>query len=236
MATLIYFLKALYAYCTDFVINLANLTGLSYYEINFILFILLYPLLLFLAVSIFLFQKSRLRKLKNQTTISPNHEIGHELKSLTKFQIYLLTNLAWITLIVWETKRIYAESAKYYTAKLLNNEYPPEADSIIIPIMDETFFAFSLLCCILVVFNLFIFASTRKANLPAPLFNLPPTYSSYAILWEIFIGMGLLIDLVTSAFLIRIGLWMQAIISMFLGYILLNIRAGHVKRKINTQN
>jgi hypothetical protein len=230
MATLIYFLKALYAYCTDFVINLANLTGLSYYEINFILFILLYPLLLFLAVSMFLFQKNRLRKLKNQTTISQNHKIDHELKSLTKFQIYLFTNLAWFTLIVWETKRIYAESAKYYTEKLLNNEYPPEADSIIIPIMDETLFAFSLLCCILVFFNLFIFASTRKANLPAPLFNLPPTYSIDAILWEVFIGMGLFIDLIAITYLSWSGLYIQAIITLFLGYILLNIRAGQVNK------
>jgi hypothetical protein len=36
----------LYNYCTDFVINLANFTGLSYYEINFILFCVLYPMLM----------------------------------------------------------------------------------------------------------------------------------------------------------------------------------------------
>jgi hypothetical protein len=232
MATLIYFLKALYAYCTDFVINLANLTGLSYYEINFILFILLYPLLLCLSVSMFLFQKNRLNKLKNRSTISQNLENDYELKSLTKFQIYLFTNIAWITLIVWETIRIYAESTKYYTEKLLANEYPPEADSIIIPIMDETLFVFGLLCCILVFINLFIFASTRKANLPTPLFNLPPKYSIDAILWEILIGTGLLINLIVSAYLTRSGLYIQAIITLFLGYILLNIRAGQLNKNI----
>lgn len=51
-----------YNYCTDFVINLANILNLSYYEINFILFILLYPALIFGSVLLFLIQKWRLRK------------------------------------------------------------------------------------------------------------------------------------------------------------------------------
>lgn len=50
-----------YNYCTDFVINLANILNLSYYEINFILFILLYPALIFGSVLLFLIQKWRLR-------------------------------------------------------------------------------------------------------------------------------------------------------------------------------
>ncbi len=33
----------IYAYCTDFVINLANILNLSYYEVNFILFCILFP-------------------------------------------------------------------------------------------------------------------------------------------------------------------------------------------------
>lgn len=36
----------LYGYCTDFMINLANLTGYSYYEVNLVLFGFVYPLLL----------------------------------------------------------------------------------------------------------------------------------------------------------------------------------------------
>ncbi len=54
-----------YNYCTDLIINLANLTGLSYYEINFIVFILIYPTLLILAPALYLFQKRRLKNLKN---------------------------------------------------------------------------------------------------------------------------------------------------------------------------
>ena len=51
-----------YNYCTDFVINLANILNLSYYEINFILFIIGYPALIFGSVLLFLIQKWRLRK------------------------------------------------------------------------------------------------------------------------------------------------------------------------------
>ena len=42
----------IYAYCTDFVINLANLSGLSYYEINAIIFCIVWPL--FTIILIFL--------------------------------------------------------------------------------------------------------------------------------------------------------------------------------------
>lgn len=54
-----------YAYCTDFVINLANITGLSYYEINALLFCILYPLLAFGLPLLFIIQKRRLIKIKN---------------------------------------------------------------------------------------------------------------------------------------------------------------------------
>ena len=62
MNLILHFFKWLYAYCTDFIINLANLTGLSYYEVNFVIFIVLYPLSLFLAVFLYLRQRSRLRQ------------------------------------------------------------------------------------------------------------------------------------------------------------------------------
>ena len=53
----------IYAYCTDFIINLANITGLSYFEINTLLFCFIYPFLTLALLTIFLFQKKRLRKL-----------------------------------------------------------------------------------------------------------------------------------------------------------------------------
>jgi hypothetical protein len=58
----------LYVYCTDFIINMSNLVGISYYEFNFIVFCIVYPfLLLFLGIrflylnySLYKFKKSRL--------------------------------------------------------------------------------------------------------------------------------------------------------------------------------
>lgn len=60
-----------YNYCTDFVINLANILNLSYYEINFILFIIVYPALVVGIGFLYLIQKSRLtywqRKLESKS-------------------------------------------------------------------------------------------------------------------------------------------------------------------------
>ena len=53
----------IYVYCTDFIINLANIFNLSYYEINAIIFCFLYPLLLVGLIVIYLFQKRRLNKI-----------------------------------------------------------------------------------------------------------------------------------------------------------------------------
>ncbi len=53
----------IYSYCTDFVINLANILNLSYYEINFIVFCILYPLLIIVSLGFHIRQKIRLNKL-----------------------------------------------------------------------------------------------------------------------------------------------------------------------------
>ena len=55
-----------YVYCTDFMINLANLLDWSYYEINAVIFCFLYPLLLVGLTFIYFRQKRRLRKLQIQ--------------------------------------------------------------------------------------------------------------------------------------------------------------------------
>lgn len=58
--------KAVFNYCTDFVINLANITGLSYYEINTLLFIVLRPLLTVVLGLLLLVQKIRLNRIKER--------------------------------------------------------------------------------------------------------------------------------------------------------------------------
>lgn len=56
-----------YAYCADFVINLANILGLSYYEINTLIFVILYPLLVVGLTCLFIIQVLRLRYWKKKT-------------------------------------------------------------------------------------------------------------------------------------------------------------------------
>lgn len=55
-----------YNYCTDFVIHVANLSNLSYYEINFMLFCILYPVLVFGLISIFIYQGHRWKRLSRK--------------------------------------------------------------------------------------------------------------------------------------------------------------------------
>lgn len=54
-----------YAYCTDFVINLANILGVSYYEINTLIFVILYPLLVIGLTCLFIIQVLRFKHKKN---------------------------------------------------------------------------------------------------------------------------------------------------------------------------
>ena len=58
-----------YVYCTDFVINLANLTDTSYYEVNFFLFCVLYPFLLLLLPTIALYLKLKLHRVRNTNKV-----------------------------------------------------------------------------------------------------------------------------------------------------------------------
>ncbi|MGK0366341.1 MAG: hypothetical protein ACI85O_003414 [Saprospiraceae bacterium] len=56
----------LYWYCTDFCINAANLLGISYVEFNFILFLIIFPLVTIIMIlgNLRLFVKSF--RLKNK--------------------------------------------------------------------------------------------------------------------------------------------------------------------------
>ena len=64
MSTFHNFINWIYAYCTDFIINLANLIGLSYYEVNFFIFCLLFPLLFTGLLILVYLQKRQLKRLR----------------------------------------------------------------------------------------------------------------------------------------------------------------------------
>ena len=58
--------KHLYVYCTDFIINLANLFGVSYYEVNTVIFCFLYPVILTVLLVVYIKKRTELRKLIKQ--------------------------------------------------------------------------------------------------------------------------------------------------------------------------
>ena len=45
MEAIVTFFKLVYVYCTDFIINISNVFGISYYETNLFVFCFLYPFL-----------------------------------------------------------------------------------------------------------------------------------------------------------------------------------------------
>ncbi len=45
METIVTLFKLVYVYCTDFLINISNIFGISYYETNLFVFCFLYPFL-----------------------------------------------------------------------------------------------------------------------------------------------------------------------------------------------
>lgn len=58
----------IYVYCTDFIIHAANLLDSSYYEINFLFFCFLYPLLLAGLFVLFVIQRYRWKKINHYDT------------------------------------------------------------------------------------------------------------------------------------------------------------------------
>lgn len=53
-----------YVYCTDFIINVANLLSISYYDVNAMIFCILWPAITIILTSIYIIQKIRLGRLK----------------------------------------------------------------------------------------------------------------------------------------------------------------------------
>lgn len=52
----------IYAYCTDFVINLANILNLTYYEVNAIIFCIIWPLFTFVMILLNIYEYISLKK------------------------------------------------------------------------------------------------------------------------------------------------------------------------------
>jgi hypothetical protein len=133
-------------------------------------------------------------------------------------------------MIALETVRTYNERVKYYTSHLLKGDYPPEADSIAIPIFEDTFFVFAILTVVLMIINTLLFITTRKGNYPSPLFILPNNYNGMKIFWELLLGLAFFIDALLFLYLEWIGFHVQGLIILCLGFMILHVRAGHMSK------
>ena len=236
MNDLIHLFKELYAYCTDFIINLSNITGLSYYEVNFVIFIIIYPLLLFVSPVVYIYQKSRLRTIKKQTIASTKTESQTSFKNIKTFKkrnIFISANLAWLLVIGLETITEFNSSINYY-----RNQPPPEDGyPLMASVLLETAFPFFFLSILLIMSNIFIFLTTRKTNLPTKLFISADFFIIPVVLWELFFGFWLATSLFFFFYWLWIGHYIVGLITLFFTFILLNLRAGQIsKYKQTTEN
>ena len=231
---LIHLFKELYAYCTDFVINFSNITGLSYYEVNFIIFILLYPFLLFVTPIIYFIQKRRLAVIRKKTMTIPTKTqyYFNDIKTFSKRKIFISSNLAWILLAVLMT--IAAAKSDTKQMEQLEQEIrmnPTEnRDTDLHASGMGTFLTFSFSLMFFVPLNLFIFLTTRKTNLPTKLFVKVNLFDISVILWELFFAFWIAITFLFFLIFTWFGHYIESLIILFFIFILLNLRAGQISK------
>ena len=144
--------------------------------------------------------------------------------TLTKTATLISANLVWLILIpgtYW-----------YYIFRAGRGDYPPFADSIGIPLMTQIPFYLFLL----IPLNIFIFLTTIKTNLPTKLFPKPNKYNRTTILWEIFFGFWLLVNLICLIGFVADGDHFSIPVNLFFTFILLTLRAGQISKYEQTEN
>lgn len=137
-----------------------------------------------------------------------------KLKTQNKFTTFVLSNVAWILLI--------PSTYFYYYFRAFRGDYPPFADTISIPIIQQMAFILFMLAPL----NLVLLVSLHKSELPTRLLMRPLFYKRSMILWEVFFHIFLLVDIMCLILFIVDGDHMSIIISMFFIYIILSLRAG----------
>ena len=156
-------------------------------------------------------------------TKSNNFSDFKKVMTLKKSAIFISANLVWLILLpgtFW-----------YYSFRLGRGDYPPFADSIGIPLMAQIPF----LLFMLIPLNLFLFLTTIKTNLPTRLFAKVEKYSKPTILWELFFGFWLLLNLLCFVLFVMDGDHFSIPVNLFFTYLLLNLRAGQISKYEHTK-
>lgn len=141
------------------------------------------------------------------------------LKTLNnKLTAFVSANFVWLLLIpgtYW-----------YYIFRGVRGDYPPFADSIGFPIFTQV----PLFLFVLIPLNIFILLTTLKTNLPTRLFVKADTYVRSAILWEVFFGFWILINILCFIAFVADGDHISILVNMFFAFLLLTLRAGQISK------
>jgi len=87
---------------------------------------------------------------------------------------------------------------------------------------------------LLIPLNIFILLTTIKTKLPTKLFVKPVQYSRTTILWEMFFGFWLLLNLLCLIGFVTDGDHFSIPVNLFFTFILLTLRAGQMSREEQT--
>ncbi|MDR3272008.1 MAG: hypothetical protein LBT29_00795 [Flavobacteriaceae bacterium] len=115
------------------------------------------------------------------------------IKTQNKLGIFIMSNIAWLLMI--------PGTFLYYYYRGVRGDYPPFADSIGIPILQQITFVLLML----VPLNLFLLVSLKKSKLPTCLFVRLSIYKKTHILWEILFDIFLLLNTISLILFIADG-------------------------------
>lgn len=140
------------------------------------------------------------------------------MRSLSRKGIFIGVNIAWVLLsvsFVW-----------YYWYRMVRGDYPPSADSILVPLSDSLMFYILMLIPV----NAFLLLTTFGAELPARIFVQARKYTAMAVAWEVLFGFMLLLNFIVMFEFIIDGDHLNIPITLFFAYVLMSLRAGQITR------
>jgi hypothetical protein len=145
------------------------------------------------------------------------------VSTFNKSAIFISANLTWLLLLpgtFW-----------FYWFRGARGDYPPFADSVGIAIVAQI----PLLLLLLLPLNIFLILTTIKTNLPTRLFIKANNYNTQKILWEVFFGFWLLLNLILLIAFVIDGDHFAIPTNLFFTFILLSLRAGQISKNSNTK-
>jgi len=135
---------------------------------------------------------------------------------MSKSNLIFFANVFWLGLI--------PSTYWYYTFRGGRGDYPHFADSIGIPIFQQT----TAVIYMLIPLNIYLVISLNKSLQPSKLFQFDRQYSQIHYIWEIFFGISLMINIAILIGFIFDGDHFSIPITLFYTYLILSLRNGKI--------